>query len=267
VDTAAAEKTMSQIARNTALGTFCLLGALGSALLCAQPLPKAETILDRYVEVTGGRAAYEKRQSEVLIGIIEFPAQGLKGKLTRYSAAPDQEYSIVDLEGIGTIESGVHGGAAWEKSVLLGPRLKTGEEKDQAIREAHFNAPIEWRKFYQTASTAGTQTIDGEDCYEVLLTPSTGKPEHQFYSRKTGLLVRTAAVAASQMGDVEVEVDVGEYRSFGGVLIPTRSKQKAASQELSITVEEMRVNETIPATRFEPPADVGAMIRKAGAGQ
>jgi hypothetical protein len=241
------------------------LGTLGGAFLWSQALPDAATILDRYVDVTGGRAAYEKHQTEVLTGVIEFPAQGLKGKLVRYSAPPDKEYSIAEMEGIGSIESGVYAGAAWEKSVLLGPRIKPGEEKDQAIREAHFNQPIEWRKLYQKAATAGIQTVNGEDCYEVILTPSTGKPEHQFYSRRTGLLVRTTAVAASQMGEVDVEVDVADYKRFGGVLVPTRSQQRAGSQELSIMVDQVRVNETLPANRFEPPADVAAMIRKAAA--
>ena len=41
------------------------------------PLPKAETLIDHYVEVTGGRAAYEKRTSETATGTVEFAAQGL----------------------------------------------------------------------------------------------------------------------------------------------------------------------------------------------
>jgi hypothetical protein len=250
---------------------IALLGALSAVILSAQtpskqasaPLPDAATVLDHYVEVTGGHAAYDKHRTEIMTGTIEFAAQGLKGKITRYSAPPDKEYSLVELEGIGSIESGISGGVAWEKSVLLGPRLKSGDEKDQALREAHFNSPIEWRKLYPQAMTAGTQSINGEDCYEVILTPATGKPEHQFYSRKTGLLVRTTAVAASQMGDVAVEVDLDDYKSFGGVLIPTHSKQRAGGQELSITIDQVRVNETLPADRFEAPADIAAMIRKA----
>ena len=256
---------------------IAFLAALGGSLLPAQTLsnqalpnqtqpnqslPDAAVILDRYIEVTGGRAAYEKHSTEIMIGVIEFAAQGLKGKITRYSAPPDKEYSIVELEGIGSIESGISAGVAWEKSVLLGPRIKSGEEKEQAFREAHFNTPIEWRTLYPQATTAGTATIDDEDCYEVILTPATGKPEHQFYSRRTGYLMRTTAVAASQMGEVAVEVDFGDYRSFGGVLIPTRSKQRAGGQELSITIDQVRVNETLPADRFEAPADIAALLRK-----
>ena len=47
-----------------------LLAALAASLSFAQTeaLPKAETILDRYIEVTGGKAAYEKRKNEIETG-------------------------------------------------------------------------------------------------------------------------------------------------------------------------------------------------------
>ena len=73
-------------------------------------------------------------------------------------------------------------------------------------------------------------------------------------------MLRTTAVAASQMGDVQVEVNVSDYRSFGGVLMPTRSTQKAGSQELSITVEQVRVNDPIPPKRFELPDEVSNLL-------
>lgn len=237
-------------------------GVAASGLSLAQPLPKAEAILDRYVEVTGGKAAYEQHKTEVLRGTIAFPAQGLTGQLTRYSAAPDKEYSMVELGPIGKIESGVANGIAWEKSVILGPRVKEGEEKDQAVRESRFNAPVEWRTIYSKVEATGVETAEGEECYKVVLTPSAGKPETQFFSKKSGLLVKTTATAASPMGDVDVEVAVSDYKSFGGVLVPTRSKQKAGGQELQISISNVGVNEAIPPDLFTPPADVQALIDK-----
>jgi hypothetical protein len=246
--------------------TLCATGLFAQSAK-TQALPKAEAILDRYVQVTGGKGAYEKQKNQVLTGTIEFPAMGLKGKVTRYTAVPDREYSVIELDAIGNIESGIYLGAAWEKSVLLGPRIKNPDERDQSIREARFNAPVEWRKIYPKTATVGMQTIDDDECYEVLLTPPTGKPVHQFYSKKSGLLVRTTMVAASQMGEVDVEVNVSDYKNFGGVLVPTQSRQKAGNQELKITVNDVRANEGIPDSRFEPPPDVSAMIRKAKASE
>src|SRR4029077_6133398 len=151
--------------------TRLMVGVLAWAFASAQPLPKAETILDRYVEVTGGKAAYQKHTNEILTGTISFPEQGLNGQLKRYAMAPDKEYSVVELGPIGKIESGFTNGVAWEKSAILGPRVKTGDEKDQAAREAQFDSQVGWRKIFPKAETLGSEPVNGEDCYKVLLTP------------------------------------------------------------------------------------------------
>jgi hypothetical protein len=242
--------------------TVVVLFTLSSATF-GQALPSAESILDRYVQVTGGKAAYEKHTSEVLEGTIAFPAQGLKGTLKRYSVPPNEEYSVMELDALGKIESGVHNGYPWEKSVILGPRIKAGEEREQTLNQAQFNGPTEWRKIYSKVETRGRANINGEDCYEVILTPKLGRPEHQFYSQKTGLLLRTTMTAASQLGDVEVEMNVSDYKNFGGILFPTKSTQKAGGQDVEINVERIGINEPIPPGAMEPPDDIAAIIRKA----
>lgn len=231
----------------------------------AQALPTAESILDRFVEATGGKAAYQQHTSEVMTGTIAFPAQGLTGRLTRYASAPDKEYSVVELGPIGKIESGVSGGVAWEKSALLGPRLKSGDEKAQAGREAQFRAPVEWRKVFPKAETLSMETVNGEECYKLALTPVSGKPETRFYSRKSGLLLKAVATAVSPMGEITVEVDVSDYKQFGGVLYPTRSRQQTGGQEMVITITDVRLNEAISPQHFELPPEIQALISKAAA--
>src|SRR5258708_36503016 len=85
---------------------FALLLTFPAAWAADEALPKAETILDRYVEVTGGKAAYEKHKTELGTGTMTFTAQGLKGSISRYAAAPNQTYAVIELEGIGKIEQG-----------------------------------------------------------------------------------------------------------------------------------------------------------------
>ena len=176
-----------------------------AAFAADEALPSPETIIDRYVEVTGGRAAYEKRTSEIATGTVEYTAQGLKGTLARYAAAPDKSYTAIEFEGVGKFESGSADGIAWEKSNLLGPRVKTGVEKSQAIREAVFNHELNWKKLYDKAETAGVETIDGEECYKVVLTPADGKPETTYYQKKSGLAVKAGLITVNQMGEIPVE--------------------------------------------------------------
>jgi hypothetical protein len=242
---------------------FVLPAVLGFTSFAAdEALPKAETILDRYIEVTGGKAAYEKRKSEVAKGTLEMTAQGVKAAVTRYSAAPDKSYSLLEIEGAGKIESGAGDGIAWDNSAMMGPHLKTGEEKTQALREAMFNAQLNWRKVYSKVETTSVETIDGEECYKVVLTPETGKPETQYFQKKSGLAVKMTMTLVNQMGEVPAEVLISDYKDFGGVLIPTKQVNKAAGQEFTTTIQSVSINEEIPPDRFQPPPEIKALLEK-----
>ena len=243
---------------------YALLGffALAGVAFADDALPKAETILDRYVQVTGGKAAYEKRKNEIATGTMEVAAAGIKGTVTRYAAAPDKSYVTTELEGVGKVEQGTIGGMAWDKNPMLGPRVKSGEEKAQALREGLFNGPLHWRDLYSKVETVGVETIDGEECYKVVQTPSEGKPETTYYSKKTGFAVKTTTVAASPMGDIPVEQTISDYKNFDGIMMATKMVQKAAGQELMFTIQSVKVNTEIPADRFDPPADIKALAEK-----
>jgi len=247
----------------TRLKRITILAALAGSLAAAQALPKAETILDRYVEVTGGKAAYQKHSHEKMTGTITIPEVGMTGNLTRYALAPDKEYSILQLGPLGKAESGFSNGVSWEKNAITGPRVKSGDEREQAAREATFNSQLEWRKLFPKAETLGSETVNGEDCYKVLVTPAAGKPETQFYSKKSGLLLKTNATAVSQMGEVPVEVEVSDYKNFDGVLYPTRSKSKMGPQQLNITITDVSFDDPISADLFELPAEIKTLIDKA----
>jgi hypothetical protein len=250
--------------RRLALISIAAVAAFAAPQDAAKPeaLPKAEAILDRYIEVTGGKAAYAKRTSEITTGTMEFAAQGLKGTLIRYSAPPDKSYGSIELDGIGKIEQGTVDGVAWDKNAMTGPHVKSGEEKTQSLRDATFNSALNWRSVYAKAETAGVETIDGEECYKVILTPADGKPVTSYYQKKSGLAVKQTMIVVSQMGESPVEAVMSDYKDFGGILTPTKMIQKAAGQEFSITILSLKANEEIPADKFDPPAEIKALLKK-----
>jgi len=237
-------------------------GAAVTSVYGADPLPSAESILDRYVQVTGGKQAYEKRKSEIAHGMVEFPALGIKGTMTRYAAQPDKYYYTVDIAAIGKMETGVTGSIAWENSALLGPRVKSGVERAEAIREGNMNATVNWRKLYPKVESQGIETIDGEDCFKVVMTPAEGQPIIGYYQKKSGLQVKLTTVASTQMGDIPVEVIASDYKNFGGILEPAMVIQKAGPQEFTMTLERVEVNPAIPPETFTLPAEVRALVDK-----
>lgn len=231
----------------------------------AQNLPTVDQVLNRYLEATGGRTAYEKVKSETSVGTMEMKAQGIKGRMAGYRRAPNLSYSIVEIDGVGKIEEGVSNGVVWEMSPLAGPRVKSGEEGAFAKREATVNKDLNWRDVYAKAEVTGEETIDGVACYRVVLTPKEdGRPETRYYDKQTGLMKRMLVVAATQMGDLPVETTVSAYKQFGELKAATRIVTKMASQEMVVTISSVEFNKEIPASRFEPPADIKAILAKQG---
>jgi hypothetical protein len=240
-----------------------LAGIASFAFAQTEPLPKAETILDHYIEVTGGRAAYEKRKNQIETGMIELKAQGLKGTVLRYAADPAEAYSVVEIEGVGKIEDGLDKGVAWDKNPMLGPKIKTGQEKAQYVREAAFNSPIHWRELNSKVETVGTETIDGELTYKVVLTPTEAPTETMYFQKKSGLAVKTVTTVVSTMGEAPVEMFASDYKTLGGILVPTKITEKLAGQEIVITLSDVKTNQPIPPDRFDPPAEIKALQSKA----
>ena len=230
----------------------------------ADPLPSAESVLDRYVQVTGGRQAYEKRKSEISHGTLEYTSLGIKGSITRYAAEPDKYYAALDIEGLGKVEMGINGPVAWENSALLGPRVKTGVERAEAIREGNMNSTSNWRKLYPKVQNAGVETLDGEECYKVIMTPAEGQPMIGYYQKKSGLQVKITTISTTQMGDIPVELIASDYKNFGGILEPAKVIQKAGPQEFTMTLDSVEVNPAIPPAQFALPAEVRKLVDKAG---
>lgn len=240
-----------------------LLGILSMPGRAAdEELPKGDALMDRYIEVTGGQAAYDKLHSEVMTVEMEFVGRGIKGTMTRYSDTSNNSISTGQLEGVGKLEEGVYNGQAWENSAIMGPRVKQGAENADAVRDATFNASRNWRKLYK-AETAGIEPVNGEDCYRVILTPlGEGKPQTMYMSKTTGYMVKTKRTVVSPMGEIAMEATASEYKPFEGILYPSRIVQSFAGNDIALTLISLKANEEIPKGRFEPPAEIKKLMAK-----
>ena len=228
----------------------------------ADELPKADTILDKFVDSTGGKAAYEKHHTEVSKGTFEMAAMGLKASIVSYRAAPDKSYTETDLGGFGKVREGSDGTVFWQISSMAGPHVKEGPEKTQAMLAAKFNAELSWRDLYKDAKTTGTDTVDGKECYNVELTPQDGPPITQCYDKTSGLMVRQTMTITSQMGEQTVSSFFTDYRKEGEVLMPHKMKSSVAGQEVIITFDTISFNTDIPASTFELPDEIKALVKK-----
>ncbi len=241
------------------------LAALACSVAVAAPdaaLPKADVILDKFVEATGGKGAYDKVHTEKWTGTFELIGKGVKGAVTAYRSEPNKSVTVIELEGIGSIQDGTDGETAWTLSSLQGPRIKQGDERAVTMREASLRGAVDWRKMYKNAETTGVENVDDQPCYKVVLTPNEGKPETRYFDKKTNLLVKLTMQLASPMGEIPTETLVSDYKEQNGLTAPRKVHQKALGQEFLITINQVEYNVDMPKDRFDLPAEIKALAAK-----
>jgi hypothetical protein len=254
---------------NAALLLPLMLFALSSPR-AEEKLPDVEAVLDGYVEATGGREAYDKIHNRVTRGELEIVGQGIVMNLTIYLAKPNKNYTVVESEALGTIEKGTDGEVVWEKSAMLGPQVKDGQEKIDFLRETRLDRWTYWRDQYDEVALEGIETIDERPCYKVVATPGDGKPQMLFFDQASNLLVKIELVVENPMGTIPVASYLSDYREVDGALLPFKSKVVVMGQERVMTTKSIEQNVDLPADRFEIPAEIRALLKTsdgAGAGQ
>lgn len=238
-----------------------LICVAGPCVLSAseEKLPKAEVILDKYVEVTGGKAAYDRIANRVTKSTLEIVGQGIKMSITAYAAKPRKTYVLVESAAFGTIKSGTNDGVAWETSAMRGPRIKKDKEKADALRDALFAKSAHWRKTHKEAECVGIETVGDKPCYKITVTPHEGSPQTLYYDQKSSLLVMVESVVESPMGTIPIQTFLSDYREVDGILIAHKANTMVMGQQRVMTTESVEHNVEMPEDRFTFPERIQAL--------
>ncbi|PID79510.1 hypothetical protein CSA17_02325 [bacterium DOLJORAL78_65_58] len=240
---------------------FLTLLWVGGAL--ASDLPSAESIIDKFIEASGGKAAMAKYKTAHATGTFSIPAMGLTADLEIWKQAPDLSCSRMVSETLGTISEGYNGEVAWEISMMTGTKVKEGVELAAARREAEFSIWLRWKDFYQKAETLGSDEVDGVDCWKVRMTPNEGEgePEIQWFAKDSGLALKSVTTMKSEMGEMSVEAYILDYQEVQGLVLPMKSRQVLMGmQEMVMEMKKFEFGVEIPAGTFDLPQEVQALV-------
>lgn len=227
------------------------------------PLPSGAEIMDRFVEVSGGKEAWLKLKNRVQIGSMEMPRgpqETITLEMTMYQAEPAESY-FTRSGGEMEFETGTHNGMAW--SVLGGrARIEKGESLKRTLHEAFFHLPVKWREVFTEAKCEEEIEFDGEACYRVKLTSDVGE-EEWYFSKETGLHRGTDRHKETRRGNIRLRMIFKDYREVDGVRLHHRVERVQRRQPVGpIVFTSIKHNVDLPPDRFEPPAAVRELLEK-----
>lgn len=239
----------------------------------AVPFPKAEDVLARFIEVTGGADAYKKIESRMQTAEITIEKGGISGDITSSTLSDGSFYEKMELGG-GTTEAGSDGTTYWSTSSYAEPRIIEGAERDMLAMQNLFTSMLHPEKYFNSMKVTAVEKVGEEDCYRMEKVKKDGDTQADFYSIKTGLMVKTLMTSppppanfktrhrvVAPRGKVEIELLFSDYRKVGDILI-SHTQKRPGNMATIVTIEKIELNTELPKEMFALPEAVQKLLAK-----
>lgn len=215
----------------------------------AQPdvKPSVEQIIEKYLQSLGGAADLSRiRSREVRAERIEPDGKTVEPETKWFK---EGKYFGETMYGSLPVSEGFDGIKGWKAGNKEAIYLKP-DEAEQLHREAELAAPENIRTIYPKMEYRFTDKIDGRLAYLIFATAASGTRERLYFDVQSGLLVRRVATTPTVLGNFVYQVDYLDYKSFGGVKMPTTIKYAMPNIRWATKVLAVKNNVSIDDSRF-----------------
>ncbi|MEO1534230.1 MAG: hypothetical protein AAFS11_01530 [Planctomycetota bacterium] len=226
-----------------------------AAATAAADLPDGFEILERHVEAIGGAEAGKTLKGVRMTGALAMPAMGMSGSIVISAAPPAKQLLEISITGFGSMVQGTDGEKAWASQPGGQPVMVPEPQAAAMIEGANFEARYQPRKRYESATTTGTETMDGTEVYVVELVTKTGEESVGFYSVETGLQHAEKTRIAPGSETFGNEVTFLDYKDYDGMKFAATMKMVQQGFAQEITFEKVELNPEFDAGTFDAPGD------------
>jgi photosynthetic reaction center cytochrome c subunit len=249
----------------------------------AQGIASAESILDKYIQASGGAQRLAGLTSYVGKGTsVGFGGFGGGGDVEIAAKAPDKRATIIlfkEETGRGDQIRTYNGSTGWVRTPLnvLGEFQLSGSDLDGARLDAQLSFPGQIKQILtnlKSGSPTSITDLPAPDSQASLQQDVTLGQEHSvdvvqgtgprgilvtlYFDRKTSLLVRELRYGNSPIGRVPTQIDYADYRDVNGMKLPFRITYAWLDGRDSIVLKEIKTNVAVDEAKFGKPAPLKA---------
>ena len=248
-------------------------------LVTVPGMPSADSIIDKYIQASGGAQRLAGLTSFVGKGTsVGFGGFGGGGDVELVAKAPDKRATIILFKaetGRGDQIRTYDGRAGWVRTPLnvLGEYQLNGGDLDGARFDAQLSFPGQIKQVLTNlksgpstsitdlpapaSQSALQQDVTLGQTHSVDVVQGTG-PRNLlvtlYFDRQTGLLLRELRYGNSPIGRVPTQIDFADYRDVNGIKLPFRITYAWLDGRDSIVLSEIKTNVPVDDTKFGRPA-------------
>jgi zinc protease len=202
----------------------------------------AANILEDYLSAIGGKSLLSKVKTMTTMG--EIAIGGQKITMTSKVMQPSLGSIVMSMNGMNVSEQVVNGDVAKVSQMGNGQVIKKGEPGFEDFQEMTNLFPqVSYLQADYKIELKGTEDIDGNPCYKLMITKPNGSTTTEFYNTKTNLLVRSVTNRTMGPNEVTQINTYDDYRAVDGITIPFKTVSEGLMpMPLSIITKEVKIN-------------------------
>jgi len=214
----------------------------------------AKEIINKMIEVQGGKKVFESIKDMTLSGNLEMVQQGLSGSLTVYKKEPDKTRRDIEIMGM-IITQAYDGETAWGVNIQTG-NTEVMEEEQAAEMKRESYPVVSWlypEKYGFTFNYKGKETIEGKDYFVIEETYPDGFKATLYVDTKTYLTYKAKVKTIGPMGyEVEAEQFTSDYKKIDGMTIAHTMISFIEGEEfMKVTLTDVTFNTGLEDSFFE----------------
>lgn len=217
-------------------------------------MPSVNQVLNAYVNALGGKSRLLSVQSRKRSGSIEISDFGLKSPAVIEEKMPYFRKLSIDLPGQGSVTEVFTEAKGWVINNPDGIKYKKPEEVAFHRRINGFYRELQLSNIYNQLEVKGIWNVQGEHCYLLECKSDLPEPDLLYFSKQSGLLLRQDQTGSTEDETAQFSVFYEEYRSFDGILYPTRIRvQPPFGGVIRFQINEIIPNAELSQDAFEEP--------------
>jgi hypothetical protein len=209
----------------------------------------AEEILRKALEARGGATSAQNIHSIHAQGVVDLDLGWVAASpIELFAMSPNLYRTVLDEKSpvglkLGEHAEGFNGRKGWSAEPGAAPQILKGkvlrQRRDDAAFFAWYDAPTN----YKSAVCLGEASFEGRTCYAVDMMTQSRREEIHYYDTNSFLLSGIMEVAQTGFGPALKETKFGDYREFGGFLLPTRIGWQSVNTSGTIRYNSIELND------------------------
>jgi len=254
VQSQTASPTSIAMVREKLAGASAADSSASPAAKANVPVPPLKEILSRAEKVMGGSEAWKNTNTIYMKGVLQTEDSSAFVAIELYKKAPDKSLLKMRMQQDIEVREVCDGKTAWAEDPRGGYHEFKGEELESRLRRSKFSEQAEMILLAATGKVLGADKIGLKDVYVVEYSAQKNETTKLSFEAETGLLVRSEETYAKPSGVYTVKVDMDDYRTVDGMMVPFKMKRTEKGAVIKMRLTQVKNNVAIDDEMFLKPA-------------